>query len=157
MMDPTTTTRTTTTTAGGLRGLLSRLDELHAAAQPAVLGIVVATEGSTYQKPGALVLLAPDGLRHGVISGGCLEPELEQRARAVFARGIAAVTEFDTRSDEDLVFGSGTGCRGRVRLLLLPQPRGAPFTAALQSCVESGRPLEIAHYEEGDAAGGGSA
>jgi len=95
----------TTTTYGGLRGLLDRLDALHAAREPALLGLVVATEGSTYQKPGALVLLARGGLRHGVISGGCLEPELERRAAAVFASGRAALTEFDTRTDEDLLFG----------------------------------------------------
>jgi len=103
---------------------------MHATGEAAVLGIVVVTEGSTYQKPGALVLLDARGLRHGVISGGCLEPELELRAREVFIGARATVVEFDTRSDEDLVFGSGTGCRGRVKLLLLPQAARAPLTEA---------------------------
>jgi xanthine dehydrogenase accessory factor len=147
----------TTTTHGGIRGLLAQLDRLQAAGEAAVLGIVVATEGSTYRKPGAMVLLDRSGLRHGVISGGCLEPELERRTQDVFASGRAALVDFDTRSDEDLVFGSGTGCRGRVHLLLLPLPSGAPLPHALRHAGEVGDALELSLALSGDAAGSGSA
>jgi xanthine dehydrogenase accessory factor len=146
-----------TTTHGGIRGLLDELDRLHAAGKAAVLGIVVATEGSTYQKPGALVLLDRSGMRHGVISGGCLEPELERRAEAVFASGCAALVDFDTRSDEDLVFGSGTGCRGRVHLLLLPQPADAPLAQALRHASQAGLALNLALILSGAAPGSGTA
>ena len=146
-----------TTTIGGLRGLLEQLDALHGAGETGLLGIVVATEGSTYQKPGALVLLDRNGMRHGVISGGCLEPELERRAQVVHASGRAAVVEFDTRSDEDLVFGSGTGCRGRVHLLLLPQPRGAPLTDALRRCAQECVLVDVRLSLEGEAIGCGAA
>ena len=151
------TTTTTTTTLGGTRGLLAELQSLHARGEDALLGIVVATAGSTYQKPGALVLLDRRGLRHGVISGGCLEPELECRAQAIFAGGRAALVEFDTRADEDLVFGSGTGCRGRVHLLLLPQPPGAPLTQALREAAREGVVLHLALTLNGDECGAGSA
>jgi len=147
----------TTTTHGGTRGLLDALDRLHADGAAAVLGIVVATEGSTYRKPGALVLLDRGGLRHGVISGGCLEPELERRAQDVFASGNAALVDFDTRSDEDLVFGSGTGCRGRMHLLLLPLPSGAPLPQALRHAIDAGAALDLALTLGGDGAGSGHA
>jgi len=147
----------TTTTFGGTRGLLAGLERLHAAGADALLGIVVATEGSTYQKPGALVLLDRHGLRHGVISGGCLEPELEGRAAAIFASGRATLVDFDTRSDEDLVFGSGTGCRGRVHLLLLPQPTGAPLAQALREAAQDGTTLHLALTLDADETGAGSA
>ena len=78
-----------------------------------------------------MVLLDREGLRHGVISGGCLEPELEDRARQVLANGRDRNVDFDMRTDEDITFGSGTGCRGRIRLLLLPQRNDAPLSAAL--------------------------
>ncbi len=142
---------------GGVRGLLDKLDVVHAAGDAAVLGIVVATEGSTYQKSGALVLLGRETLHHGVISGGCLEAELVQRAQAVFASGRAALVDFDTRSDEDLVFGSGTGCRGRVHLLLLPQPRGAPLAQALRQALQDGASLTLTLALEGAAIGAGEA
>ena len=147
----------TTTTYGGIRGLLDELDRLQAAGEAAVLGIVVATEGSTYRKPGALVLLDRAGLRHGVISGGCLEPELERRAQAVFAAGSAALVDFDTRSDEDLVFGSGTGCRGRVHLLLLPLPSGAPLPQAFRQAIAAGATIDLALTLAGANPGSGSA
>src|SRR5262249_54345744 len=114
------------TTGGGLRGLLDQLDALHGAGEAALLGVVVATEGSTYQKRGALVLLDRNGLRHGVISGGCLEPELERRARAVFAGGRAALADFDTRSDEGLLFGSGTHHHSHLHPVLPAPPDHAP-------------------------------
>jgi xanthine dehydrogenase accessory factor len=134
---------------GGLRGLLDTLWRIHTDEQSAVLGVVIATEGSTYRKPGALVLLDQTGLRHGVISGGCLEPALEDAARAVHAGGKASSVEFDTRSDEDLLFGSGTGCRGRVRLLLLPLPPRGALTRALFAVLEKNMALELSLVAEG--------
>jgi hypothetical protein len=68
--------RSATSSRGALPGLLATLEAMHAGGEPCVLGIVFATLGSTYQKPGALVLLVNCGQRHGVISRGCLEPAL---------------------------------------------------------------------------------
>jgi xanthine dehydrogenase accessory factor len=143
--------------AGGLRGLLHVLWRIHARNENAVLGIVTATEGSTYQKSGALVLLDGKGLRHGVISGGCLEPALEGAARKVHDSGQAATVEFDTRSDEDLLFGSGIGCRGRVALLLLPLPPQAPLARALFAALDRGVGLHLAFALEESELGAGSA
>jgi xanthine dehydrogenase accessory factor len=122
-----------------------------------VLGIVFATAGSTYQKPGALILLDRTGMRHGALSGGCLEPEVEDRARRVSDSRRAEVVDFDTRSDEDLLFGSGTGCRGRIHLLLLPQPPEAPLAEALAQLATSTGPLELALVTDGPETGCGSA
>jgi xanthine dehydrogenase accessory factor len=142
---------------GGLRGLLDALWQIHSRDASAVLGIVIDTDGSTYQKPGALVLLDADGLRHGVISGGCLEPALERAAADVHARGRAATVDFDTRSDEDLLFGSGIGCRGRVRLLLLPLPPSAPLARALFTALDQGVALELALAIDAPCIGAGTA
>lgn len=142
---------------GGLPGLLDALAGLHARDEVGVLGLVFATAGSTYQKPGAVVLLGAAGMVHGAISGGCLEPELEDRARVVQRSGRAATIEFDTRSDEDLIFGSGTGCRGRIHLLLLPQTPGAPLTRALNRLVAEGGVLDIGISVEGPEVGSGQA
>jgi len=142
---------------GGLPGLLDALGHLHARDEIGVLGLVLSTEGSTYQKPGATVLLSAGGMLHGAISGGCLEPDLENRAREVQASGHAAVIEFDTRTDEDLIFGSGTGCRGRTQLLLLPQSKGAPLSQALNTLVAEAGVLEIGVNPQGEHIGSGVA
>lgn len=144
-------------TCGGLRGLLDTLWRIHTRDALAVLGVVIATDGSTYQKPGALVLLDATGLRHGVISGGCLEPALEHAAREIHASGRAAAVDFDTRGDDDLLFGSGIGCRGRVHLLLLPLPPQGPLARALFGALEQGVAVDLALTTSGAGTGAGVA
>ena len=70
-------------------GLSTLLDFYHAHRTDGalVLGTVIAVEGSTYRKPGAMMLIAADGSHHGLISGGCLESDLAQHAKAVFEDG----------------------------------------------------------------------
>jgi xanthine dehydrogenase accessory factor len=142
---------------GGLLGLLDALRAVRERGDPWVLGIIFATTGSTYQKPGVLVLLDREGLRHGVISGGCLEPELEDRARQVLQSGRAETIDFDMRTDEDITFGSGTGCRGRIRLLLLPQQNDAPLSAALTKLADGDEAINIAINVAGENIGSGTA
>ncbi|MGH8121799.1 MAG: XdhC family protein [Rudaea sp.] len=142
-------------TCGGLRGLLDTLWRIHTRDALAVLGVVIATDGSTYQKPGALVLLDASGVRHGGISGGCLEPALEDAAKDVYASGRAAAVDFDTRADDDLLFGSGIGCRGRVHLLLLPLLPQGPLARALFAALEQGVSLDLALATGGADTGAG--
>ena len=85
-----------------------------------VLAVVVDTEGSTYVRPGAMALFASDEGQVGWLSGGCLEPEIEARAREAAAGSRIESMEIDTRDDEDLMSGSALGCRGRLRIALLP-------------------------------------
>jgi len=66
---------------GSQRAVVEAARELRAAGRAFVLTLVVEAEGSTYRKPGALALVAEDGRRVGVISGGCLEPGLVEHGR----------------------------------------------------------------------------
>lgn len=84
-----------------------------------VLGLVTATEGSTYAKAGALLSLGST-TRLGWVSGGCLEPALEAEALRIEVDGVALALELDTRDDMDLMFGTRMGCRGLLRMALLP-------------------------------------
>lgn len=86
--------------------------------EPLVLATIVQTIGSTYRKPGAQMLLAADGTASGLLSGGCLEADLMERARVVLATGKAAIAEYDTRSSDDLIWGIGLGCEGAMQILL---------------------------------------
>ncbi|MDL5368106.1 XdhC family protein [Xanthomonas sp. NCPPB 2654] len=87
---------------------------------PAVLVVVMASEGSTYAHAGAIALFGADGAQQGWLSGGCLEPEIARCAARAAAAGALAWMEIDTRDDDDLLSGSAVGCRGRLRLALLP-------------------------------------
>ena len=99
--------------------LLPLYERERAAGRAMALGVLVHTEGSTYRKPGALILIAADGGYAGLISGGCLEGDLRERARAVIAGGAAASVRYDMRTADDLLWGLGLGCEGAMQILLL--------------------------------------
>lgn len=143
---------------GGLRALIEGADALAAARRDSVLCVVVATSGSTYRKPGALILLDAAGVRVGALSGGCLETELEALARDVLANGSAQHARFDTSGDEDRLFGSGTGCGGSTDVLLLPLPPAAsPLRRALRAADAQDAELVLSLLTSGERIGAGSA
>jgi hypothetical protein len=87
--------------------------------QPAILATVVGAEGSTYRRPGARMLLTPDGWAAGSISGGCLEGDIVRKAWWRTEAGAPVLVTYDSRSsDDDLAWGFGLGCNGVVRVLL---------------------------------------
>jgi len=90
----------------------------HLADDALVLGTVITTKGSTYRKPGAMMLIAADGSHRGLISGGCLESDLAQHAKQLFKNGETRKVVYDLSSDEDLVWGLGIGCDGVIELML---------------------------------------
>jgi xanthine dehydrogenase accessory factor len=118
---------------------------LRAAGEAFALALVVEAQGSTYRKPGALALVSASGPRLGVISGGCLESALDDLAHEALAAGAPRDALFDTRSDDDLVFGSGSGCRGRMRVLALPVQPGRPCASfeAIMAGFEQRRPVTL--------------
>lgn len=85
---------------------------------PYGLATVVATEGSSYRRPGARMLLGPNKTRTGAISGGCLEEDMIAHLEGVMATGSAKTLIYDTTQENDLVWGVGLGCNGKVTLLL---------------------------------------
>ena len=84
-----------------------------------MLGIVLETAGSTYRKPGALMLIASDGDYAGLLSGGCLEGDLREHANQVRATGAPKVVSYDLRGPDDLLWGLGVGCEGAMNILLI--------------------------------------
>ena len=78
--------------------------------QPWALATLVRTTGSTYRKPGARLLVAPDGGTTGVLSGGCLEEEIARIGLEVMAAESPRVVTFDTRRLY--------GCDGRLEIFI---------------------------------------
>ena len=82
------------------------------------LATVVRTVGSSYRRPGARMLVLPDGGTVGSISGGCLERDVISHALRVREDGKAVLLTYDTTSEEDVVFGVGLGCKGVLEILV---------------------------------------
>jgi xanthine dehydrogenase accessory factor len=101
-----------------LHRLLPLFERARESNEPVVLATVVRTGGSTYAKPGAQMLIASDGEYAGLLSGGCLEGDLREHARAVAASGTARIVSYDLRSTTDQLFGLGAGCEGAMDILL---------------------------------------
>ena len=110
-------------------GIPALLDfyRIHREEDSLVLATIIGTEGSTYRKPGAMMLIGRDGDFEGMISGGCLEGDLLQHAMGVFASGEPAFVTYDMHSDEELVWGLGLGCDGVIHLMLQRLDRADGF------------------------------
>jgi xanthine dehydrogenase accessory factor len=111
--------------------LLPLFDRERAAGKAVALGVLVDTAGSTYRKPGALMLIASNGDSAGLLSGGCLEGDLSEYARGVIDTGQARVVSYDMRGGDDLIWGLGLGCEGAMRILLIrvgPENDWQPLT-----------------------------
>ncbi|HEY0768406.1 MAG TPA: XdhC family protein [Steroidobacteraceae bacterium] len=99
--------------------LLPLFERERAAGRALALGMLVHTTGSTYRKPGALMLIAANGDYSGLLSGGCLEGDLREHARTVIRTGEPRAVNYDLREPDDLIWGLGLGCEGAMQILLL--------------------------------------
>jgi xanthine dehydrogenase accessory factor len=138
-------------------GILQDAERLLALKEPFTLCLVVHTSGSSYRKAGAMAIIDRHGNRHGVISGGCLESELESAALDALNEATPRLIVFDTDTDDDEVFGSGSGCRGRMQILLLPIAAGtsSALCDALIAADHSHQRLKVALITRGPAIGAG--
>ncbi len=114
--------------------------ELAATAQTGevlAMATVVNVRGSAYRRPGARMLILPDGRTAGMISGGCLENDVREQARTVMATGCPRLVTYDSTAPEDIIFGLGLGCNGIVQVLIEPLLAGEPngLLAFLGACL----------------------
>jgi xanthine dehydrogenase accessory factor len=106
----------------------------------AVLATVTAVEGSAYRRPGAKMLLDPEGGGVGSITAGCLEDEVRELAADVLAEGSPRVETWDLTGDDD-VWGLGVGCNGVITVLL--EPLEASYRPVVDA-HEAGEPIGVA-------------
>lgn len=84
--------------------------------QPLVLATLVRASGSSYKRPGAMLIIETNGRTHGLISGGCLEADVAAHAEGVFADQQSRCLTYDM--SDDSIFGLGAGCDGTLTLVL---------------------------------------
>lgn len=100
-----------------LRRIAEAWADLRARGEPALLATVVETAGSTYRRPGARLLMSQDRWLAGGVSGGCLEGEVLKKAWWRTRDGPVVLTYDSTNADDELSWGFGLGCNGRVEVL----------------------------------------
>lgn len=74
------------------------------------------TDGSSYRKSGARMLISANGEMTGLVTGGCLEGELASIAPELLRNKKSQVLEYDMRTMDPNQCVFGPGCNGRVRV-----------------------------------------
>ncbi|MBV9210402.1 MAG: XdhC family protein, partial [Acidobacteria bacterium] len=120
-----------------LQSIVDAYTASRARGERTALATVVSVEGSAYRRPGARMLINESGETSGAISGGCLERDVAERAAQLMKAKTACVIEYDTRGNEDIVWGLGLGCNGVVRVLLESLHEGGNGARSLQFIAES--------------------
>ena len=100
--------------------LLQFFDSRAGRGESIVLATVFETQGSTYSKAGASMLIDGNGIFQGMLSGGCLEGDLAIRARVVLESNQPQTVSYDLAQGDDEVWGLGVGCDGMIRVFLQP-------------------------------------
>src|SRR4029450_4328879 len=88
--------------------------------RPWALATLVQTEGSTYRKPGARLLVDSDGGTLGVLRGGCLEEEIARYGQKVIDDASPVLLSFDTK----LLYGCDGQLKIFVERLAAAEPNG---------------------------------
>src|SRR5690349_14421989 len=105
--------------------------------EPFALGIISRVKGSSPQKQGAKALFFADGRIKGTLGGGCLEAEIQDRARRALRTGEPAT--FELVLDHDFGWDDGLICGGKVCGLILP--RAAEAAEIWRKMINSEVPL----------------
>ncbi len=117
-----------------LQDILRRIGRLEEAGESYVLATVVEIDGAAYRGPGARMLVA-GGEATGTISGGCLESDVVQKARQVLDDGLPQLLHYDSTAEDDILWGTGLGCGGKVTVLLEKFPANLHYPRFLADCI----------------------
>lgn len=126
-----------------LQAILNTFQVARQRGEAAFLVTVVNTQGSTYRRAGARMLITQTGETIGMVSGGCLEQDILEHTR--MQSGEAIVVTYDSTSEnEDILWGFGLGCNGVVQVLIESlQPSCNPLTI-LAECWRDQCPAVLA-------------
>jgi xanthine dehydrogenase accessory factor len=111
------------------------------AGRSAAFCVVVQTEGSAPQVPGAAMLVRADGSTTGTLGGGCVEAEVRTRALQFLQQGKSALVQLEL--DHDYGWDDGLLCGGQMTIAVMPL---TPTTdlAAYRSALNAARRREAA-------------
>ena len=109
-----------------------------ASGKPSALATILHARGSSFRRPGARLWLGAEK-RVGSVSAGWLEQDLAERSRDIVESGRPTVISYDTSSDDDVLWGTASGCGGRLEILLEPWTEDLASMLSLAESTLSGR------------------
>ncbi|MCZ6794683.1 MAG: XdhC family protein [Planctomycetota bacterium] len=124
---------------------------------PFVLATVVATKGSTPQKPGAKLLVRGDGSIVGTLGGGCVEADVWGAARSILEGGGGRELRRFVL-DEDIAAKDGLVCGGVMEIFIEPvldEPEFRPLVDEILGAYEGKGDCGLANVISGNSTGDG--
>jgi xanthine/CO dehydrogenase XdhC/CoxF family maturation factor len=103
-----------------VKNIINTFNQWKESKQTIVLATVYETLGSTYSKAGQRIIINNKGDYQGLVSGGCLEGDIVERANSVISENNPEIISYDMRDEVDDIFGLGAGCNGLIRIILQP-------------------------------------
>tara|TARA_B000000441_G_scaffold55571_1_gene37109 strand:+ start:78 stop:1214 length:1137 start_codon:yes stop_codon:yes gene_type:complete len=121
-----------------LRDILARAKQLETEQKSYAIATIVGTTSSTYRGIGSRMLIEQDRTT-GVISGSCLEDDLQNSAQRVIRHNNPELIEYDYTKKDDYLFGTGMGCSGQLQIMLTPMPskNGQHIITTLENVIEN--------------------
>ncbi|HZR36191.1 MAG TPA: XdhC family protein [Nevskia sp.] len=105
----------------------------------AALATLTRTQGSTFRRAGARMLVCGDGSVVRGLSGGCPEADIIAHSHEVIAAGAARIVRYDRENGLDALIE--LGCGGELEVLIEPVSRAdLGFVGAVQRCLSSRAP-----------------
>lgn len=98
--------------------MIEQIKNLHKHNVEGVLATIIQVDGSAYRREGVKMIFTQSGKQWGTISAGCLEEDLRVKAEEVFTTKTPEILTYDMTSEEDLIWGTGSGCNGKIDVLV---------------------------------------
>jgi xanthine dehydrogenase accessory factor len=99
-----------------VQDILDVVDEATAAGEKVAIATVIDTMRSAPRQPGAKMVIRENGRFVGSVSGGCVEADLVERAKALFAGEDAGVVKYGVSDGE--AWEVGLSCGGQIDVWL---------------------------------------
>jgi xanthine dehydrogenase accessory factor len=129
--------------------VLRQIAQWQSAGHRVVLGTIVRTWGSAPRPPGSSVAIRDDGLVAGSVSGGCIEDDLVDKARAgALVKGVPDVVRYGIDSDTAQRFG--LPCGGMIELVLEPVQAHTRLDELLQRLARGERVRRVLQLATGE-------
>ncbi len=107
--------------------------------QDAALATVVRVEGSAPREVGAKLAVTADGQMAGSVSGGCVEGDVVEHARAVLRSGESVLRRYGISDDQGLEVG--LMCGGSIEVLIEPvRGHSASLVELFTALIAAGKP-----------------
>lgn len=114
------------------------------------MATVIHVEGSAYRHEGAKLLISEDGTQYGTISAGCLEDDLVYQAAEVIKTKQTKVVTYDLRAEDDLGWGQGTGCNGKIDVYIEPFSKDKEIWVKAENMLDNGIKIICAKKMKGN-------